>query len=249
MKRFVSILAVLALVLSLSPAVFAEDSYIPAPYDPNEVDPTVTYLEPVFYQNENGPTIGVTTVGVIVRDGLYFKDLNNNKALDPAEDWRLDARTRAADLVAGLSLEDQAGFLFNALAITPGVPKLDLARNEDGTINPAAIVTILGEGEESRNAFSNSFAGLDSFVINTQKVRAGVYRGGLNFDASTVALYNNVVTEMAEADAAVRGVPGIPMTILSNPISAGFPDAPGLAAAVMGDGNYDAIRDYAEVDR
>ncbi len=77
----------------------------------------------------------------------------------------------------------------------------------------------------------------------------GVYRGGLNFDASTVALYNNVVTEMAEADAAVRGVPAIPMTILSNPISAGFPDAPGLAAAVMGDGNYDAIRDYAEVDR
>ncbi|MCR4884125.1 MAG: glycoside hydrolase family 3 C-terminal domain-containing protein [Clostridiales bacterium] len=62
-------------------------------------------------------------------------------------------------------------------------------------------------------------------------------------------MYNNVVTEMAEADAAVRGVPAIPMTILSNPISAGFPDAPGLAAAVMGDGNYDAIREYAEVDR
>ena len=249
MKRFVSILAVLALVLSLVPVAFTEDSYIAAPYDPNEVDPTVTYLEPVFYHNENGPTIGVTTVGVIVLDGLYFKDLNNNKALDPAEDWRLDARTRAADLVAGMSLEDQAGFLFNALAITPGVPKLDMARKEDGTINPAAIVTILGEGEESKNAFSNSFAGLDSFVINTQKVRAGVYRGGLNFDASTVALYNNVVTEMAEADAAVRGVPAIPMTILSNPISAGFPDAQGLAAAAMGDGNYDAIRDYAEVDR
>ncbi len=249
MKKFVSILAVLALVLSLIPAAVAEDSYIPAPYDPNEVDPAVTYLEPVYYQNENGPTIGVTTVGVIVQDGLYFRDLNNNKVLDPAEDWRLDARTRAADLVTGLSLEDQAGFLFNALAITPGVPKLDMAKNEDGSINPAAIVTVLAEGEESKNAYSNSFAGLDTFVINTQKVRAGVYRGGLNFDASTVALYNNVVTEMAEADAALRGVPAIPMTILSNPISAGFPDAQGLAAAVMGDGNYDAIRDYAEVDR
>ena len=35
MKRFVSILAVLALVMSLIPAAFAEDSYIPAPYDPN----------------------------------------------------------------------------------------------------------------------------------------------------------------------------------------------------------------------
>ena len=249
MKRFISLLAALALVLGMVPASFAEDSYIPAPYDPNAVDPTVTYMEPAFYQNENGPTIGVTTVGVLVQDGLYFKDLNNNKALDPAEDWRLDAKTRATDLVAGLSLEDQAGFLFNALAITPNAPKLDMVKNEDGTINPAAVVTIVAEGEESKNAYSNSFAGLDSVVINTQKVRAGVYRGGLNFDASTVALYNNVVTEMAEADAALRGVPAIPMTILSNPISAGFPDAPGLAAAAMGDGNYDAIREYAEVDR
>ena len=250
MKRIISILATLALLITLFPAAIAEgENYIPAPYDANEVDPTATYLEPVFYENENGPTIGVTTVGVIVEDGLYFKDLNNNKALDPAEDWRLDARTRAADMVAGLAIEDQAGFLFNALAITPGVPKLDLAKNEDGTINPAAIVTVLPEGEESKNAYASGFAGLDDFVINTQKVRAGVYRGGLNFDASTVALYNNIVTEMAEADAALRGVPAIPMTILSNPISAGFPDAPGLAAAAMGDGNFDAIREYAEVDR
>ena len=86
MKRIVSILATLALILSLAPAAFAEDSYIPAPYDPNAVDPTATYLEPAFYENENGPTIGVTTVGVIVKDGLYFKDLNNNKELDPSED-------------------------------------------------------------------------------------------------------------------------------------------------------------------
>ncbi|MBR3741318.1 MAG: glycoside hydrolase family 3 C-terminal domain-containing protein [Clostridia bacterium] len=249
MKRIISLFAALALVLSLVPAAFAEDGYIPAPYDPAQVDPTVTYMEPVFYENENGPTIGVTTVGVIVKDGLYFKDLNNNKELDPCEDWRLDAKTRAADLVSKMSLEDQAGFVFNALAITPNAPKLAMVKNEDGTINPAAVVTILGEGEESRNAFASGFAGLDSFVINTQKVRAGVYRGGLNFDASTVALYNNVVTEMAEADAAVRGVPAIPMTIISNPIPAGFPDAPGMAAAVMGDGNYDAIREYAEVDR
>ena len=250
MKKIISIITLLALVLTLCPAVFADgDSYIPAPYDPAEVDPTVTYLEPVFYENENGPVIGVTTVGVIVSDGLYFKDSNNNQELDPFEDWRLDAHERAVDMVSKMALEDQAGFLFNALAITPNVPKLEMAKNEDGSINPAAIVTVLAEGEESKNAYSNSFAGLDTFVINTQKVRAGVYRGGLNFDASTVALYNNVVTEMAEADSALRGVPAIPMTIISNPISAGFPDSQGLAAAVMGDGNYDAIRDYAEVDR
>ena len=252
MKRIICLLVTLAMLLSLVPASLAEgegDSYIAAPYDPAAVDPTATYLEPAFYENEGGPTIGVTTVGVLVVDGKYFKDLNNNKELDPAEDWRLDARERATDLVSRLSLEDQAGFLFNALAITPAVPKLDMAKNEDGTINPAAIVTMVAPGEESKNAYSNSFAGLDSVVINEQKVRAGVYRGGLNFDASMVALYNNVVTEMAEADAAQRGVPAIPMTIISNPIAAGFPDAPGLAAAAMGDGNFDAIREYAEVDR
>lgn len=250
MKKLISILMTLALLMTLCPAVLADgDSYIPAPFDPAEVDPTATYLEPVFYANENGPTIGVTTVGVLVVDGLYFKDSNNNKELDPFEDWRLDAKTRAEDMVSKMSLEDQAGFVFNALAITPGVPKLDMAKNEDGTINPAAVVTMVAEGEESKNAYASGFAGLDSFVINTQKVRAGVYRGSLGFDASMVALYNNVVTEMAEADSALRGVPAIPMTTISNPISAGFPDSLGLAAAAMGDGNYDAIREYADVDR
>ncbi len=250
MKRFIAIVAMLALLLSISPAVFADgDTYIPAPYDPAEVDPTVTYLEPVFYENENGPTIGVTTVGVIQSEGLYFKDSNNNQVLDPFEDWRLSAEERAADMVSRMELVDQAGFVFNALAITPGVPKLEMALNEDGSINPAAIVTMIGEGEESKNAYASGFAGMDSFVINTQKVRAGVYRGGLGFDASTVALYNNVVTEMAEADSALRGVPAIPMTTISNPIAAGFPDSLGLAAAAMGDGNYDAIREYADVDR
>ena len=78
MKRLISLLAALVLVLSLVPAAFAaEDGYIAAPYDPAQVDPTATYMEPAFYANENGPTIGVTTVGVIVKDGLYFKDLNN----------------------------------------------------------------------------------------------------------------------------------------------------------------------------
>ena len=250
MKRIISLLAAMALLLSLLPAAFAEgDSYIPAPYDPAEVDPTVTYLEPVYYTNENGPTIGVTTVGVIVSDGLYFKDLNNNQVLDAAEDWRLDAATRAADLVAGLSLEDQAGFVVNALMTNPGVNTLEAAKNEDGTINPAAIVTIVPEGEESRNAFAQGFASLDSFVILNQKVKQAVYRGNLGYEASTVALLNNVVSEMSEADAAVRGVPAIPATLISNPISAGFPDSLGMAAAVQGDGNYDAIREYAEIDR
>ncbi len=251
MKRLISLLAALTLVLSLVPAAFAvEDGYIAAPYDPTQVDPTVTYMVPVFYENENGPTIGVTTVGVIVKDGLYFKDLNNNKELDPSEDWRLDARTRAVDLVSKLTLEDQAGFVINSLMTNPGVLTLAEAKNEDGTINPAAIVTILPEGQQSEKAFSNSgFTPVDSWIINNQKIKQVVYRGNLNYEASTVALLNNVISEMSEADAALRGVPAIPATLISNPIPAGFPAYMGMAAAVQGDGNFDAIREYAEIDR
>ena len=65
MKRFVSILAVLALVLSLSPAVFAEDSYIPAPYDPNEIHVLDTYLAP----GEKGYVFGTDDLG---RDVAQF---------------------------------------------------------------------------------------------------------------------------------------------------------------------------------
>ncbi len=250
MKRIVSLIAALALVASMLPAALAEgDNYIPAPYDPNEVDPKVTYMEPVFYENENGPTIGVTTVGVIVKDGLYFKDLNNNKELDVFEDWREDAKTRATALVAELPLEDQAGFAINSLRTNPNVQKLADAKNEDGTINPGAILKMLPEGEVSESAYAEGWASLDSWIIDNQKIKQAVYRGGLNNEASTVALLNNIVTEMSEADAALRGIPAIPATLISNPISAGFPDSQGMAAAVQGDGNFDAIREYAEIDR
>ena len=43
-----------------------KDGYIPAPYQLEEGEQiNDVYLEPVFFENENGPTIGVTTCGVI----------------------------------------------------------------------------------------------------------------------------------------------------------------------------------------
>lgn len=257
MKRILSAIMIAAMLLSMVPAALAEstgDTYIPAPYDPAEADPTVTYLEPTFYENEGGPTIGVTTVGVIVSDGLYFKDANNNQELDVFEDWRLDAETRAADLVTKMTLMEQAGFVLNALMVNPVSRTLDEVKNEDGTINPAKVLTIVPEGEKTQNLHlfnenSSYFAQNDNQVMTVGKIRAGVYRGALNYDASVVALYNNIATEIAEWDAAQSGTPAIPFTLISNPIAAGFPDSLGMAAAVLGDGNFDAIKDYAEVDR
>lgn len=51
------------------------------------------YLEPKFYANGEGePTIGVTYVGVIVEDGKYFKDSDNDKELDVFEGMTLVER-------------------------------------------------------------------------------------------------------------------------------------------------------------
>lgn len=256
MKRILSAIIVAAMLLSMVPAALGESgtAYIPAPYNAAEVDPTATYLEPVFYENENGPTIGVTTVGVIQQDGLYFKDSDNDQELDVFEDWRLDAETRAADMVTKMTLMEQAGFVMNALMVNPVSKTLAEVKNEDGTIDPAKVFPVLPEGELSKNLTmynreASYFASNDDQVLTDGKVRAGVYRGGLNYDASVVALYNNIGNAIAEWDSAKAGTPTIPYTLISNPISAGFPDSLGMAAAVIGDSNYDAIRDYAEVDR
>ncbi|MBR9999784.1 MAG: glycoside hydrolase family 3 C-terminal domain-containing protein [Cyclobacteriaceae bacterium] len=64
--------------------------------------------------NEDGQTLGYSpSSGIkLVTDGGYaFKDLNRNGQLDPYEDWRLDAGTRAADLASRMSVEQIAGLM------------------------------------------------------------------------------------------------------------------------------------------
>jgi len=181
MKRTLSAIIVAAMLLSMAPAALDESSatYVPAPYNAAEVDPTVTYLEPVFYENENGPTIGVTTVGVIQQDGLYFKDSDNDQELDVFEDWRLDAETRAADMVSKMTLTEQAGFVMNSLMINPVSKTLAEVTNEDGTIDPAKVFPMVAEGETSTNMVmfnrnASGFAGADDQVLTIGKIRAGV---------------------------------------------------------------------------
>lgn len=262
MKRIVSFLMALTLVLSLAAVAGAEGvEYIAAPYNAAEVDPTVTYVEPVYYANENGPVIGVTYVGVIVKDGKYYKDMNNNQELDAFEDWNLPAEERAADLVSKMALEDQAGFVMNALMINPKVNKLADALDENGNVIVGNVMPIVPEGELSQNLIKNNpnasyFAQSDNQVITDGRIRCGIYRGGLGKDASLVALYTNIADELIEHQAATLGIAYIPYTQGSNPIAMGFPDELGRAAAVIGDSdlengivNADMIREFAEVDR
>lgn len=44
-------------------------------------------------------------------DGMAFKDLNGNGALDPYEDWRRPVRPRVDDLLSRMTLEEKSGLL------------------------------------------------------------------------------------------------------------------------------------------
>lgn len=227
-----------------------KNGYIPAPYVLEEGEHINDfYLEPVLFHNENGPTIGVTTCGVIVQDGLYFKDMDNDGVLSPYEDWRLDNETRAKDMVAHLPLRQQAGLVLNTLWNTPLSMTREGAKDENGNIVPSKIFKRYDPSEPIPKGI---LPGLDNRVddgqVLEQKLTAGVYRGEMRAEAGVAALYQNLGTQYVEYEACQGGV-AIPYSLHTNPINIGYPDFLGMGAACLGDGNFDMVYEMAETDR
>ncbi len=239
MKRIISILMAAALMLSLAPAVFAEETAPEATYIPSNGF-ALQYVEPVYYENGEGePTIGVTLLGVIEIDGKYFRDSNNNQTLEPFEDWRLPVEERAADLVSRLSIEQRIGLLGNQMMASPGTTKASASYNEDGTVNVGALITMSG----ARNSV---------WMMLANENRSGVTRN--TSDIESGALWNNTTNIIAEMDAVMTGTPFVPYYSISNPQKViNIPGSQGVAAAVMGDvangGDYSLVERYAELDR
>ncbi len=227
-----------------------KNGYIQPPYVLEEGDKiNDMYLEPVLFHNENGPTIGVTTCGVIVKDGLFFKDMDNDGVLSPYEDWRNSHETRAADMVKHLPLHQQAGLVLNTLWNTPLSMTQEGAKDEQGNIVPSKIFKKYDPNEEIPKGI---LPGLDNRVDDAQvidmKLTAGVYRGEMRAEAGVAALYHNLGTQYVEHEACQGGV-AIPYSLHTNPINIGYPDFLGFGAAVMGDGNFDIVYDMAQTDR
>lgn len=227
-----------------------KEGYIPAPYTLDEGEKiNDVYLEPVLFHNENGPTIGVTTCGVIVQDGLFFKDMDNSGKLDPYKDWRLDNETRAEDMVAHLGLAQQAGLVLNALWNTPLSLTREGAMDEAGNIVPSKIFKRFDPSEpEPQSILPGISMRVDDSDVLEHKLTAGVYRGDMRAEAGVSALYHNIGTQMLEYEACQGGV-AIPYSMHTNPINIGYPDFLGIGAAVMGDGNFDLIYNMADTDR
>lgn len=228
----------------------ARDGVIPAPYA-LEAGESITdrYLEPVVFHNENGPDIGVTTCGVIVRDGLYFKDMDNSGELAPYKDWRLSPEERAKDMVAHLRLDQQAGLVLNALFNTPVAPTRAAATGADGKLEMSKIFKRHDPDEKPRPSPLPGMAMIfDDTDVTDRHITAGVYRGDMRCEAGMVALYHNAGTQMLEYEACKGGV-AIPYSLHTNPINIGYPDSLGIGAAVLGDGNADFVYEMADTDR
>ena len=63
----------------------------------------VAEVEQSYVQPELNPRVK----SIIEADGYQFIDLNGNGSLDVYEDWRLDADTRAADLVGQMTVREK----------------------------------------------------------------------------------------------------------------------------------------------
>ena len=221
-----------------------EDGYIPAPYTvASEDELTSKFLEPVFYENEDGPTIGVTLLGVVVEDGKYFRDLNNNQQLDDFEDWRLDAQTRAEAMAASLTDEQLTHQVVNLMAYSPKSTKTADVVDENGEpvwkkVFPAQGG--FGGGEEDPDATNIEYlneAGLRTFVLRS------------NPETEVAVWFNNGLEQYSEYDAVTNGETAVPFFMFTNPISHGLTNSEGVTASVLGTGNADIVLEDAQYDR
>ncbi len=235
-------------VINIDPNM--KDGYIEPPYVLEEGESINDfYLEPVLFHNENGPTIGVTTCGVIVKDGLYFKDMDNSRELSPYKDWRNDDETRAKDMVAHLPLNQQAGLVLNTLWNTPLSLTREAAKGEDGNIDPSKVFKRFDPNEkETPGILPGISMRVDDSDVLDKKLSAGVYRGEMRAEAGLAAVYQNLGTQYVEYEACQGGV-SIPYSLHTNPINIGYPDFLGMGSAVMGDGNFDLVYEMADTDR
>lgn len=225
-----------------TPSASTEPEYIPAPYTVSSEDELISkFLEPVFYENEGGPTIGVTLVGVIHEDGKYFRDLNNNQKLDDFEDWRLDAQTRAEAMAKALTDNQLTHQVVNCMAYSPvSTKKADVV---DGSGNPDwtklyAPVGGFGASSEAPNNLE---------WLNSTNLRTFVLRS--NPETEVAVWFNNGLEQYSEYYAIANNEVAVPYFTFTNPIAHGMPGSEGVTAAALGDGNADLVLTDAQYDR
>jgi len=181
------------------------------------------------------PEIGIRSKAVISVDGRRFKDLNANGTLDPYEDWRLTAATRAADLAGRMTLAEKVGMML----IATNNPACD------GSLSEAGKALI----EKQKMTRFILRAKIATTPPDCSKPLAGVAaRAGYPLMPEQMANFTNAV--QARLEATRLGIPALfkdnarnhvePFPTFGIAVGAGalteFPKEAGLAAAALGAG-------------
>lgn len=191
-----------------------------------------------YYQNENGPVIGVTVKPVIERDGRIFKDHTGDGLLTAWKDWRNTPADRAASLAAELSPEEKIGLLF------VNTRKMGLLQEDKTKVDETGLLDEeIVEQDESIFNVEKTYG--TTYTIQKMGIRHLIFRQ--NPQAADMADWINQLNQAAEETAH-----GIPMVITSNSrnengevvfgmndaagVFPAWPGTMGIAAAVKGNG-------------
>lgn len=203
-----------------------------------------------YYNNENGPVIGVTVKPVIEQDGLYFKDLNGDGKLAVYKDWRKTPEERAKALAEELSPKEKFGLLFL------NTWKMGLFQEDKEKVDATGLLNEeIIEKDESIFNVEKSYG--TTYTVKEMGIRHLIFRQ--NPKPEELADWINQLNLLAE-----EGEHAVPMLITSNSrnengemvfgmndaagVFATWPGTMGIGAAVKGNGP-ELIEDFAECIR
>lgn len=204
-----------------------------------------------YFQNENGPVIGVTEKDPVCADGMYFRDINGDGKLTDAADWRKSPKERAEALAKELSVDEKIGLIFlNSWKM--GIEQEDKAfADATGLLDEKPV-------EKDSSIFAmNSTTGTTDMMLN-KHVREFILRA--NPKPDELADWINELNSVAE-----RGEHFVPALVVSNSrnengevvfgmndasgVFATWPGTLGIAAAIKGTGDLSIIDDFADCIR
>ncbi|KAA8831220.1 MULTISPECIES: glycoside hydrolase family 3 protein [Bifidobacterium] len=204
-----------------------------------------------YYDNQDGPTIGVVSKPVIEQDGLYFKDLDGSGKLDDYKDWRKSPAERAASLVKELTVDEKIGMIFTNSWRMGQELKDGEQRDETGLLSEQIV-------EEADSIFSAEKTWGTKYSLQTLKLRNLILRA--NPTTRELVDWINQLNAVAE-----ETEHGVPVQVLSNSrnengeavfgmneaqgVFATWPGTLGIAAAVIGTGDMGVIDRFGNVIR
>ena len=217
MKKL-SLLLVLALIVScFSIPAMAEESVIKES------------ASGFYYIEANGDQIRLSAASAekfFQADGLWFKDMNGNGALDPYEDWRLPVEDRVADLTSQMTLDEKGGLLLFAC----------IAGQNGSTVTDfnAEIAGFGGGGSDAATAASASVVNLESPAINDPD-NLSVDMGGKIYRSTRYQIQTMHVNTFI---AALTGVPKDQLDVFNRLQTYAEDTRLGIPATFSGDRSY-----------